>query len=137
MRTQTDGKQDQYSKASGLDCSEDTDTARQEFKDEADTNKLLARFGVGVPQKQISYGSADFDMDLQQAYAAVEELKYAWNLMPNEIRTKYKDWQTLIVALDSGEVKFDPTQPAGSRIVLPNGPTPDPKTEVKPATTPT
>lgn len=133
-RTQIDGRQEEYSFLTGLDCSDLPDMTRQEGKEDADINVLLRKFGVGIPQRQIVYGSADFDMDLQQAYAAIEEVKGAWFLMPEEIRTKYKDWPTLMVALDAGELLFDPTKPAGSKITLkpdeeppaPKPPTPAP-----------
>lgn len=118
-RTQTDGLGDEYSFETGLDCSNSKDMARHEQTGEADINKLLARFGIGIPQRQVVYGSMDFDLDLQQAYRAIETVKAAWDQMPDAITKKYTDWTQLAVALNSGELKFDPTKPAGSQLVIP------------------
>lgn len=70
IRSQTDTDQELYSDEAGLDCSNLPDTARQEFKREADINDLLSRYGVGLPQKPTRFAEADFDMDLQQALLA-------------------------------------------------------------------
>lgn len=106
-RTQADDEQEYYSELSGLDCSNLPDMARQEFKDEADTNKLLARYGVGVPQKPVTFSEAAFNMDLQQALEALNTARTAYHQMSPEIRQAYPTWRRLLDALQSGKVVFD------------------------------
>lgn len=110
-RTQVDGKQPDYSERSGLDCSGSVDRARQEFKDEADTNKLLARYGVGLPLKPVVYGEQDFQLDLQKALEAVQVAKQAYRDLAPEIRRDYPSWQRLLMALENGKLSLDPPKP--------------------------
>lgn len=107
IRTQTDQMQDFYTELSALDCTDSVDRARQEFKDEADINKLLARFGVHAQQRQPTFGEVDFDLDLQQALFAVQEAKQAHRAMPATLRERYPTWQSLLNGLESGEFKLD------------------------------
>jgi len=110
-RKQGDGKQDDYSEISGLDCSQDKDLARQEFKDEADINILLRRFGVGTPSRVPQFGGEyDFDIDLQKAKNAIAETQRAYNALPPNLKEKYKDWQTLLNAIQSGQLRIDMRQ---------------------------
>lgn len=106
IRTQADGLGDIVSLQTGLDCSTMPDLARQEFKQEADINILLARFGVNAPSRQPVYGEADFDLDLQQALTAIQEAKTAWATMPIELRQQYPTWQALLTALDRGDINI-------------------------------
>lgn len=105
VRTQEDDLGDIYSQQTALDMSGFPDRARQEFKDEADINILLRRFGVTVPQKQVTYGEANFDLDLQQAHAAVREAKEGFARLPEELRKKYPSWKSIFNAIQSGELK--------------------------------
>lgn len=108
VRTQVDGKQRAFSKASAIDCSDSRDMARQEFKAEADTNLLLARFGVGVPQKAITFGDRDMVGDpLQTALAAIATARQAYRDLPPEIRAEYPTWQRLVSALQSRKLNLD------------------------------
>lgn len=122
-RTQHDDKQDAISHASGIDCSTQDDTARQEFKDEADVNLMLGRYGVGLPQKQITYGETDFDLDLQTALEAVNTARTAYRELPPELRKMYPSWQTLLNALETGALKFD----FSKKTVPPETPTTQPE----------
>lgn len=123
VRTQKDDLQEYYSELSGLDCSESVDVARQEFKDEADVNKLLARFGVAAPQRQPTFGEVDFDLDLQQAMFAVQEAKQAHAAMPANLRERYPTWQSLLNGLESGEFVIDLNE---ERRTNPRAPDPAP-----------
>lgn len=71
-----------------VDCSGDTPLTRQEFKDDADINNLVARMlnGQSVPMSQPQYGDADYTKDLDGAYAAADELVATYNGLPQEVR---------------------------------------------------
>lgn len=98
-----------YSLEAGTDCSDLPDTARQEFKREADVNYILKTFGVGgaLPQRQVSYGEADFDLDLHGAYIAREAAEKAWYHLPPNLKAKYKGIGPMLDAMNSGELAKD------------------------------
>lgn len=122
IRTQADGKGDLWSRATRIDCSGDRDVARQEFKDEADINKLLSRYGVGpMPQRQTTYMEVDYSLDLQTALTAVDAAAAAHRDLPQTLRDRYPNWPSLLNALDRGELRIDlsnrgtpPSQPPES-----------------------
>lgn len=110
IRTQADGLNEIYSVATAIDCSNLPDMARQEFKDETDVNKLLARYGVeammrGEPQ----YAEIDYTMDLQQSLESIREAERAIAKLPVELRTKYSTWERLLDGAYNGEFKTDLT----------------------------
>lgn len=109
-RAQTDGKQDYYSELSGLDCSADTDLTRQEYKDDADINKLLARYGVGIPQRRMVFGGeVDYTLDLQQAHEATFAAQRAWQMLPDHLKDEMPTWQAMLSKLATGEAfNFEP-----------------------------
>lgn len=108
IRTQVDEKQRDYSRAASLDCSDLPDTARQEFREEADANKLLARYGINVPvQRTPSFGDADFDLDLHSAFIAVDRAEHAFTSLPTPLRQKYKTTGRLLDAMNTGELEAD------------------------------
>lgn len=108
IRTQVDDRQMDFSLEAGLDTSDKPDLARQEFRDDADANLLLKRYGVNVPvQAQPQYGDADFDLDLHSAHIAVDRAQHAFRKLPNELREKYKTTQGLLDAMNSGELAKD------------------------------
>lgn len=103
-RRQSDGRQDEYSAAARIDTSNLPDLARQEFKQEADVNYILSRFGLDGPQRQLVFGDVDFDIDLTGAHAAVSQARRAWGKMPDYLKEKYPSWQDLLAAIHSGEL---------------------------------
>lgn len=108
IRTQTDEKQMEFSLASGLDCSGEPDLARQEFKQEADTNYLLQRFGMNVPvQHAPTFGEVDFDLDLHSAHIAIGQVQQAWHQLSPELRAKYRTTNAMLDAMNSGELRTD------------------------------
>lgn len=109
VRTQYDDKQPDFSDAAALDFTGEKDYARQEFKDDADVNILLKRFGVGVPLKQVNYGEQDFNIDLQQALTAVNIAREAYKSLPEGLKAKYPTWQKLLNHIESGNLKIDLT----------------------------
>lgn len=107
FRTQTDRRGLEFSRAGGLDCSTSKDMARQEFKDDADINVLLSRFGVNHQQRTLQYGEMDFNIDLQQATHAVRDAKDAHSRMSPEIQALYPTWQQFVSGIASGRVADD------------------------------
>lgn len=133
-RTQADDLQEDYSIMSALDCGDSQDMTRQEFKDDADTNKLLNRFGVGLPQRQAEYGQEiNFDLDLQTALDTMNKARLAYRELPAEIRKQYPSWQRIVAAINSGTLTLDIKPKDG--IPDTQQPKPDSKTTV-PATNP-
>lgn len=111
-RTQHDGAQNAYSANGGLDCSDSKDATRQEFKDDVDVNKLLAKFGVGVPRRQGVFGTeTDYNIDLQQALDSIRAAKQAWRGMPKDVKNRYKSWQALLGAVDRGDLTINLEEP--------------------------
>lgn len=107
IRTQTDGLNEEYSEATSLDCSNMPDLTRQEFKDETDVNKVLARYGVdGLPRKP-EYSEVDYNLDLQQAFEAVREAERSIARLPESIRAKFPTWDALFHGAVSGDLPRD------------------------------
>lgn len=108
IRSQTSTDQDDISLLTGLDSSDLPDLARQEFRDEADVNQLLSRYGVGVPlQQQPQFGEVDWDLDLHSAFITVDRAQHAFNELPHELKTKYKTTHAMLDAMNSGELGHD------------------------------
>lgn len=105
-RSQTDGLGDIASLDSGLDCSNLPDLARQEFKDEVDVNIMLRKFGIPIAGP-LQFGEIDYDLDLQQAHAAVNVARKVHNKMPQEIKDKYPTWGEFLTAVVRGDVALD------------------------------
>lgn len=89
FRKQGEGDQDAISFACGTACPPDEDKTRQEFKDESDTNWLLRRYGVNVPQASVQYGKeVDFDVSYQDGVNAQREVLA--NLSQDQLQTLYQ-----------------------------------------------
>lgn len=109
VRTQHDDLQKTYSDATAIDFTHSKDVTRQEFKDDADTSKILARFGIsGVTQKPIVFGERDFDMDLQRSIELVKEATDAWHKMPAHAKDKYPTYIDMLRAADQGTLDLTP-----------------------------
>lgn len=103
VRTPVDGLQDLYSQEAGQDVGTDTPT-RQEFKDEADINILLARFGVTTEQQRpMTWGQEiDYNIDLQGALALIAQARSVEAQIPPELRSKYPTWRHMVNGIESG-----------------------------------
>lgn len=107
IRTQIDGLDEEYSLETALDCSDRPDMTRQEFKDETDVNKILARYGVdGLPRKP-EYSFVDYDTDLQSALESIREAERAIEKLPPELQAKYTTWERLMAGAYSGAFRTD------------------------------
>lgn len=106
-RTQDDNLQDQYSQLTGLDFTGTETLTRQEFKDEADLNILLSRYGV-AQMRPVQYGKeVDYTVDLQTAISALEAANAATFDVPEELRDKYPTWRHVLNGAESGEYHQD------------------------------
>jgi hypothetical protein len=98
---------DEYSFDAGISFEGTEDLARQEFKEEADINFLLAKFGVNTPNRPPTYAEVDYDIDLQSALMAIHEVKKAHRQLPEDILNRYPSWQSLLNAVESGTLQLD------------------------------
>lgn len=121
IRTQADDLGDEYSELTSVDFTDSRDMARQEFKADADINLLLARYGVGTPQRLPVFGEVDFTLDLQKAFEAIGEAKLMHARLPENLRAKYRDWASLLNALDSGALQLDLTPVGEKPETVPDG----------------
>lgn len=80
------------------------DTARQEFKQEADINYLLSRFGITQPRGAPTYGIWDDTIDLQQALQAVRDARAGYNELPANLRAKFTSMEELLRAVENGSL---------------------------------
>lgn len=107
IRFQDDERGDEYDALSVITFDPSKDRARQEFAKETDINQMLKSFGIPGQQRQPQFGEVDFSIDLQQALSAIEDAKRAWRRMPDDIREKYPNWQSMLNAANSGELKVE------------------------------
>lgn len=108
IRTPVDERQSEFSFLTGLDTSDLPDLARQEFREQTDTNYILDRFGVQTPmQRTPQFGEVDWDLDLHSAHISVERVQAAWYELDPELREKYKNSAGLLDAMNSGELQKD------------------------------
>lgn len=104
-RTQVDGKQREYSDAARINTQVEPDLTRQEFKDAADTNSVLKRFGLGdINQRKPVFTETDFDLDLGRAFQTVADARYAYQKLPGHLKSKYRTWLDVLVAVEKGEL---------------------------------
>lgn len=103
VRAHGDGKGDAESDRTALDFSNEEPITRQEFRDEADLNILLDRFGVNS-QREPTYGATvDDSLDLQQALSAIQQARRIDALVPPELRTQFPDWKAVLNGTETGE----------------------------------
>ncbi|QCQ85119.1 internal scaffolding protein [Blackfly microvirus SF02] len=107
-RTQNDGLGNEASDAGGITFDPTDTLVRQEFKDECDLNILLARFGINTQVRTDGiYTETDYNLDLQQALAAMASARQANLDVPEELRNKYPDWLAVLEGADNGTYQKD------------------------------
>lgn len=82
------------SDSSGLDCSVDgPGRTKQSFKEEADINTLIKRFGIGNPlptgARIPSYGDFTQAGDYQTALNVINEAERAFYAVPADVRARF------------------------------------------------
>lgn len=80
------------------------DMARQEFKNEADINYMLSRFGVTQPRGAPTYGTWDDTIDLQIALQSVSDAREAYKLLPEDLQQKFTRMEDLLEAMENGSL---------------------------------
>lgn len=106
QRYQGDNAQDIASDNASLDCqAADDDRTRQEFKNDADINIILQRFGVHAPMKDAPlFHEVDFNLDFQQALHAVADVERAYSQLPPRMRERFETWDQFLSAIESGQI---------------------------------
>lgn len=84
---------DVVSDATGLDCSQDEDMTKQEFKAEVDINTIVRRYNLTgeLPQgvRMPEYGDFSGISDYREAVTVVRQANEAFAAMPAEIRERF------------------------------------------------
>lgn len=80
------------------------DVARQEFKNDADINYMLSKFGITQPRGTPTYGEWDDTIDLQVALQAVSDARSAYRDLPEELRKKFTSMEQLLTAMENGSL---------------------------------
>lgn len=93
------------------DCGNLPDTARQEFKNDADIHYMLQKFGVVQARGAPTYGEWDDAIDLQQAIEAVEIAQMAYHELPENLRQKFTSMEELLTALNNGSLVINSDNP--------------------------
>lgn len=109
-RKQGDNKGDAYSLETAIDFNGLEDLARQEFRDEADVNVMMKKFGAFGPNRAPIYGETDYNQDLQQTLGAIAATKEAHSRLPAALREKYPTWVSLMAAVEQGTFEYPPEE---------------------------
>lgn len=99
---------------------ENKDTARQEYKQEADVNYMLSRFGITAPRGTPTYGEWDDSIDLQIALESVREAEEGYRTLPKELREKFPSMEAMLTAIENGSLVLKPEEePAKQPVPTP------------------
>ena len=129
IRTQIDGLNDDVSLATGVTFDPETDLTRQEFAEETDINHVLRKYGRLPDARPFTYGeSIDADTDLLTAFEAIANAQSSFDSLPLHIQTRYKDLESLMAAVERGELSLG-SKPASEGSGVP----PEPKAADAPA----
>ena len=94
---------------------ENEDTARQEYKQDADINTMLTKFGIIPKAGTPIYGEWDDTLELQVALMATREAQNAWKDLPEDLKQRFGNMETLLAAVENGQLtivnKEAPTEP--------------------------
>lgn len=105
IRSQSTFLSDPQDPSDVLACPASEDKARQEFKDEANINHLLKRYGA-LPPAVPPGGAFDFDVTLQDGLNAIQDVAQGYANLPRDVRQAYPTPLDLVAAVLRGEVKF-------------------------------
>lgn len=110
LREQNDGTGDHYSLVTSLDMSDQDNpdnktSVRQEFKDEADINNILRKFGYDTFNNDPRFFSeTDYTLDLQATIAAAYDLQEAHSNLPADLIELFPDVPSMVNAARNGEL---------------------------------
>ena len=103
-RTAFDGREKELSDASATWNPDPEVGARQEFKEDADINNLLRRYGA-VPASEVDLGWFDDSLTLQNAYLAVQAAKASFQGLPQNVKDHFHSWEAMYQAIARGDVQ--------------------------------
>lgn len=107
-------------------CDPSQDTARQEFKQECDVDYQLRRVGAGMAfLRPAQSGVQDFDVTMQEAIQSVRDARRAWDRLPDGIRSRYRTWEDVAIAMIDGS--FKPLEGPAGGSGGPEGGSPSPE----------
>lgn len=90
--------------ATGCKCPPEEDTARQEFKAEADTSTILQRYGAGATFPMPQSGVVDYTGEFREVADAAAAARQAFERLPIKLRRGYSSWQEFLRGVAAGEV---------------------------------
>lgn len=105
-----------------VECLEEEDMTRQEFKDECDVNHILRQHGYMV--RPVQYGEHNFDDDLTAQMQSRSVFQLWYDSAPADVRELYPNLAAFLAAFGSGafntglagvEVPSSPDSPSASQ----------------------
>jgi len=111
----------------GLVCPPEDNRTRQEFKDEADINTIVARFYPFAPPtaRVPQFGEQDMSLDLHSAMLAVQDAKEAYGTLPESLRSQYPTYADFVSAVADGRLAIVNLDAEGVEVSsTPKGSTP-------------
>jgi len=117
LRTQVD-TWDDLTQSLGLNCPPEDNRTRQEFKDEADINNVVARFyPFAPPQARVPvYGEQDMSLDLHGALMVVQEARESYASLPESLRSRFPTYSDFVNAVADGRVQIVDQSSAGAEV---------------------
>lgn len=91
----------------GISCTKEEDRARQEFKNEADINWLLRKYGALPPVQSFPQGEVDFDLSLLDAKMAIADARSAYEAFPRVLRENLS-FAGFLEAVANGSFRVSP-----------------------------
>lgn len=83
---------------------QEEDHTKQEFRDAADINNIMDRFGPAAPQREVVYTSRDFDLDFQTGLDSLAQAKRVYRRLPAELKKDFPTWQAVLHGITTGEL---------------------------------
>lgn len=106
LRQQLDNH-DAITQANGLICPPEEDRTRQEFKEEADVNSIVARYyPFAPPVRPVNFGVQDMGLDLHSAMLSMQSAREAYADAPKELRSAFPTFNEFLTAFMDGKVEF-------------------------------
>lgn len=97
---------DEFTRACALVCLPDDDRTRQEFRDEANINNIVARFyPFAPPQARIpQFGEQDMSLDLHSAVLSIQAAREAYAEVPAKLREAFPTYSEFVSAVADGRL---------------------------------
>lgn len=99
---------------------ENPDLARQEYKNEADINYTLSRFGITNTRGTPIYGETNDSLDLQMALESTRDAKAAFAQLDPQIQKRFGNVNTLLDAVENGDFVISQDKAPEETPTVPN-----------------